>query len=188
MSYMECRHIKSNGCKCEAAALRGMPYCYFHVRLHRTLRNHKAESASASAALPNAVLDLPAVEDRTAIQLALTQVLQGMGSRRIDPRFGTQLLYGLQIAAQLIDPPRTIKDSEYVQELTTSEEGDELGPQQFICGKEEKCDECPYKSECWDDDNPEPAANGDEVNDDDDDDEDEDANDGGHDEDEDTAE
>jgi len=168
MSYMECRHIKSNGCKCEAPALRGMPYCYFHARLHRALRNQKAESASVPAPIPDAVLDLPAVEDRTAIQLALTQVLQGMGSKRIDPRRGTQILYGLQIAAQLIDPPRTIEDSEYVQSLTTSEEGDELGPQQFICDKDEKCDECLYKSECWDQD-PKTAANDDEEEENDDD-------------------
>ncbi len=176
MSYMECRHIKSNGCKCEAAALRGMSYCYFHARLHRTLRNHKSESASASAAVPNAGLDLPAVEDRTAIQLALTQVLQGMGSRRIDPRFGTQLLYGLQIAAQLIDPPRTIDHSEFVQELTTSEDGDELGPQEFICEKGENCDDCPYVEQCthWVETKDEPAANDEEEDDDDEDEEDED--------------
>ena len=156
MSYMECRHIKSNGCKCEAPALRGLPYCYFHARLHRALHRQKAEAAPA---LPDAVLDLPAVEDRTAVQLALTQVLQGMGAKRIDPRRGTQLLYGLQIAAQLIDPARPIEDSEYVQTLTTGEDGDELGPQQFICEKDEKCDDCSYVDQCtrWVYNNDEPA-------------------------------
>ncbi len=185
MSYMECRHIKSNGCKCQAVALRGMPYCYFHARLHRALRNHIAESASVPAAVPGVALDLPAVEDRTAIQLALTQVLQGMGSRRIDPRFGTQLLYGLQIAAQLIDPPRTIDDSEYVQNLTLSEEGDELGPQEFICEKGENCDECPYVDQCTNEVETGDEDNQDEENDEDDD---EDDNNGAGDDDEDATE
>lgn len=149
MRYMECRHIKSNGCKCQSPALSGMPYCYFHARLHRALHNQKAVSAAAPAPGPDAVLDLPAVEDRTAIQLALTQVLQGMGSMRIDPRRGTQLLYGLQIATQLIDPRESVKTEECVQSVTTSEEGDELGPQEFICDPDvDKCDGCPFVNDC----------------------------------------
>ena len=31
----ECRHIMPSGAKCHAMALRAMPYCYFHTRLHR---------------------------------------------------------------------------------------------------------------------------------------------------------
>ncbi|MGB0064213.1 MAG: hypothetical protein WBP85_07185 [Terracidiphilus sp.] len=176
MSYMECRHIKSNGCKCHAAALRGMPYCYFHARLHRALHNQKANSETLPPAVPGVELDLPAVEDRTAIQLALTQVLQGMGSRRIDPRFGTQLLYGLQIAAQLIDPPRSIAYSEYVQDLTTSDDGDELGPLEFTCKSDEKCDTCPYVDRCTNEvetGDEDDADNSDDESEDDDDEEDE---------------
>ena len=30
-----CRHIKTNGIRCQSAALSGESFCYFHERLHR---------------------------------------------------------------------------------------------------------------------------------------------------------
>jgi hypothetical protein len=195
MAYMECRHIKSNGCKCEAPALRGMPYCYFHMRLHRALHSQKAEPSAVPGAVPAAAsdvaLDLPAVEDRTAVQLALTQVLQGLGSKSIDSRRASQLLYGLQIASQLLERPKYISRDDYVQILTTNRDGDEIGPDKYVCDHED-CNKCPFatKDQCtrWhyideeeDEDAPAPADA-----DDDDDDDDEDEDDAGDTEDDDT--
>ncbi|MGD0479667.1 MAG: hypothetical protein ABSA42_05815 [Terracidiphilus sp.] len=99
MGYMECRHIKSNGCKCKSPALRDKPYCYFHMRLHRMIHAAKAESAAAPGAALDATIEIPVMEDRTAVQFALTQVLQGLGAKRLEPRRAGQLLYGLQIAS-----------------------------------------------------------------------------------------
>ena len=33
--YQICRHIMPNGFRCHSPALRGMPFYYFHARLHR---------------------------------------------------------------------------------------------------------------------------------------------------------
>ncbi|HKN22271.1 MAG TPA: hypothetical protein VJX73_12680 [Terracidiphilus sp.] len=148
MGYMECRHIKSDGCKCKAPALCDKPYCYFHARLHRTLHAAKAESASASGAASDAAIEVPAIEDRTAVRFALTQVLQALASKRLEPRRASQLLYGLQIASQLVERDPFIFSSEYVQSLAADEEGDELAPKKYVCREEDDCDECPYVDNC----------------------------------------
>jgi hypothetical protein len=146
MRYMECRHIKPNGCKCQSPSLRGQPYCYFHIGLHRKLhRGPAAAAASAPTSSPSsdAILDIPFVEDRTAIQMALTQVLQNLGTRSIDPRRAGQLLYGLQIASQLVDDS-FISQTQYVQTVNLTDDGAELGPEAFGCTGDEECDQCPY--------------------------------------------
>lgn len=141
--YMECRHIKANGCKCGAVALRGMPYCYYHMRLHRSAHSIKSVKRDAP-------IDIPPVEDCTAVQLALSQVLQDLGAKRIDPRRAGQILYGLQIASQIVDHrTKFISADEYVQNPTTDAEGDELGPEKFVCDDEDiDCDDCPFVDRC----------------------------------------
>ena len=148
MGYMECRHIKSDGCKCKSPALREKPYCYFHMRLHRTMHAAKAQSAAAPGAASDATIEVPAIEDRSAVRFALTQVLQGLGAKRLEPRRASQLLYGLQIAAQLVERNYGILPSDYVQSLTADEEGDELAPEEYDCDKDEDCNECPYVDKC----------------------------------------
>lgn len=148
MGYMECRHIKSDGCKCKAPALCDKPYCYSHMRLHRTMHAAKAESAAAPGAASDAAIEVPAIEDRTAVRFALTQVLQALATKRLEPRRTSQLLYGLQIASQLVARDHFIFPDEYVQSLTADEEGDELGPDDYVCDDDENCDECPYVNKC----------------------------------------
>jgi len=145
--YSECRHIKSNGCKCQPPALRGAAYCYFHRRLHRM---QHARKAGPVAAEPNsdAALDLPVIEDGAAIQLALTQILQDLGAKRLDPRRAGQLLYGLQIASQILRRPDVNLYSRYVQTVTTGSDGEELGPQQFVCDEDDDCGSCPNSQSC----------------------------------------
>ena len=145
---MECRHIKSNGCKCKSPALHDKPYCYFHMRLHHTMHAAKAESAAAPGAALDATIEIPVMEDRTAVQFALTQVLQGLGARRLEPRRAGQLLYGLQIASQLLERNYGILPRDYVQSLTANEEGDELAPEKYDCDEDEDCNECPYVDKC----------------------------------------
>jgi hypothetical protein len=140
MTYMECRHIKSNGCKCKSPALRGMPYCYFHMRLHRSA--HAGESKSGAA------IDVPAIEDRTDVQLALTRILQELGAKRLKPRDAGLFLYGLQIASQVVDRPHLIFSEEYVQTLTTDKDGDELAPDVYVCNDDDDCEKCPFVETC----------------------------------------
>ena len=103
----ECRHIRPNGTKCRAAALRTKPWCYFHNNHHR----ERPAAAVAAATLdhghipvPNDqksfVLDLPFIEDLSSIQLAIARVLQALAMNQLDTKRAGLLLYGLQIAAR----------------------------------------------------------------------------------------
>jgi len=95
--YPECRHIMPNGAKCHSPAMRGMAYCYFHTPGRR--------SAQGQGRAQKKPLKLPVLDDRTAIQIAVTQVLNAIGSSKISRRSAGQLLYGLQIASEVLRRP-----------------------------------------------------------------------------------
>lgn len=95
--YAECRHIMPNGAKCHSPAMRAMAYCYFHTPGRR--------SAQGQGHAQKKPLKLPALDDRAAIQIAVTQVLNAIGSSKINRRTAGQLLYGLQIASENLRRP-----------------------------------------------------------------------------------
>lgn len=106
------------------------------------------------------------MDGRRAVQLALTEVLQGLASKRIEPLRAGKLLYGIQIAANLLHREYGVFASSFVQSLTTSEEGDELARERFIHYEGDK-----HEREEGDDNDED--DNDDEDDDEDDDDEDE---------------
>ena len=72
--YNLCRHVMPSGAQCKSPALRQQPCCYFHSRLrHTTEPTEKPEVLN---------FNLPPLEDRYAVQIALTQVLDGICSGR----------------------------------------------------------------------------------------------------------
>jgi hypothetical protein len=144
--YMECRHIKPNGAKCHAPALRGMPYCYFHKRLHRHIVPEPERPREGYE-----TLELGILEDRCAVQLALSKVLDAIGSARLDPRRAGLLLYGLQVASNNAVNHRAIAYIDSVESLTYSADGEELAPESFDCDPPGECSECPRFDQC---DNP----------------------------------
>jgi hypothetical protein len=88
-----CNHVKSNGRFCGSPALANDAYCYYHrssrertKRQVRHARQHKP-------------LQLPLLEDRESIQVAIGDVLNAILADRIDTRKAGLLLYGLQTAA-----------------------------------------------------------------------------------------
>jgi len=83
-----------SGAKCHFIALRGMTYCYFHVPGRRP--------AQGQGRVSNRPFKLPVMKDRSAIQLALGQVLSAINSSKINARSAGQLLYGIQIASDNI--------------------------------------------------------------------------------------
>jgi hypothetical protein len=116
--YHECRHVLASGKKCEAPALKGTAFCYFHTRLH---------TLNKTPPKPLEFIEIPALEDRAAIQLTLTQVLRAYATGCIDQKRTYTLLYGLQLAAQNIDRrSRVILPSEYVKYLAHTKDGQEL--------------------------------------------------------------
>jgi hypothetical protein len=114
----ECRHIKTSGGKCGSPALRGKPYCYYHSR---------ARERAARPASPFLAIELPAaLEDRGAIQLALSEVATALADHRIDTRRAGVLLYALQIASSNAKHRDEIVCATAVAETVVGEQGEEM--------------------------------------------------------------
>jgi len=139
--YKECRHIKSDGTKCHSHALTEKPFCYFHNRLHRL---------NAKPGTPFDSVELPVLEDRSAIQLALSQVLSALGSARLDSKRAGLFLYGLQIASQNVDRRSDVVPECTVEDPSSDSEGDEMAPEFTVCNAPEDCCECEEKETCPD--------------------------------------
>jgi hypothetical protein len=91
--FPECHHIKTSGGKCGSPVLRGEFYCYFHSRpRQRTSRPRTGLAAYLRKELAN-------LDDRGAVQRALTKVAKAVSENQIEPRRASLILYALQIAA-----------------------------------------------------------------------------------------
>lgn len=128
----ECQHVRPSGKKCEAVAIRGHRFCYFHLQSRRGYSAvTPAEALSNGATAPvleAATLNLPMLEDRSAIQIVLTQVLRALAANQIDSKRAGLLLYGLQIASANCGEPAEICDRWPIHELELTPEGEEVGP------------------------------------------------------------
>ena len=132
MRANECRHIKTSGGKCHAAAVRGTPFCYFHTRLHQSAKQPPAPTPS---------IDIPLVfEDRCELQLAICQVLRALVSESIDRGTASTLLYGLQLASQSIDKGSWAIPIDVVEDITRTGDGEVLAATKPV--EEEDCEEC----------------------------------------------
>lgn len=94
--FKECRHIKTNGLKCKSPALRGMPYCYFHARLHRASKGPKP-------------LKIKALETSKDVQTALAKVLARLSNSPRGARETELYLWALQIALQTISSSQPVR-------------------------------------------------------------------------------
>lgn len=130
--YNECQHVRPSGAKCKAVAIRGHRYCYFHFQSRRspsglTPAAELANGGPAPATVA-ATLTMPLLEDRSAVQVALTQILSALAANQIDNRRAGLLLYGLQIAsANCVEHDKIVERSS-VRELEITPEGEEIGP------------------------------------------------------------
>jgi hypothetical protein len=90
-----CRALTADGHRCKNLTVGALHLCYSHYRNRRP-------------ALPDPErVSVPLLEDRSAIQLMLTQILHGILSRRLDPQEARAALYALHIAALTVPrPPR----------------------------------------------------------------------------------
>jgi hypothetical protein len=99
MQYALCRHIKTNGTQCEAPALSGNQWCFFHARLHQRHSRFRPIEVSTESIARAQPVHLSALEDRDSVQVALSVVINALASGQMEPRQATALLYGLQIAS-----------------------------------------------------------------------------------------
>ncbi len=101
MQYELCRHIKTNGLQCKAAALTGGLWCYFH---HHSSINATAPSATpkppAATSFPGQHIELTPLEDRESVQVALSPSSSTpWPTGKLETKRATALLYGLQLAS-----------------------------------------------------------------------------------------
>jgi hypothetical protein len=89
-----CQHIKMNGDRCGAPALRDQKFCRFH-----NCCGPVQVDVSTSATVPAAPFFLPVLEDAASIQLAITQVCEHLLHRRLDAKKAGILLYAMQVAS-----------------------------------------------------------------------------------------
>jgi hypothetical protein len=88
-----CEHIKADGNICQSPKLKNEKFCYFHVAARDRVRRQRL---AAERKLP---LQVPILEDRNTIQLALGDVVNALLADRIDHRKAALVLYALQTAA-----------------------------------------------------------------------------------------
>lgn len=137
--YNECRHIMPSGKKCHSPALRNKAYCYYHDALHRA--GHASVTGKAEP--------MPAIEDASGIQIALTQVLNALNSPYMDTRRAGLLLYGLQIAAQLTSRRTDLNSrTDAVRDLSYADDGEVLAPEKVTCEPLEDCLKCGQRETC----------------------------------------
>ena len=82
-----CGHVRADGTRCAAPALRGRSICYAHTRM-----------LAARQAGPQ----LPVLEDAASVALAAMQVVQQMLDGRLPRRKAATALYGIQIVANTL--------------------------------------------------------------------------------------
>ena len=114
-----CRHIKTNGARCGSPALTQTTFCYFHHGLRKS--HAKPQPNDAPAIIHSTLddghgnqrnpliaeyyrpvyadLDLPPLEDRESVQIAISMVVGALAANRIDPKRASMLLYALQVAS-----------------------------------------------------------------------------------------
>jgi hypothetical protein len=99
MPYEVCRHIKVNGRRCQAPAVRGEVWCFFHDRHHTA--HGKIRRFKSPYRIPGAPpVNIPALEDRDAVQLGISLVVTALESDLIDDNRARTLFRGLELAAK----------------------------------------------------------------------------------------
>lgn len=106
--FIECRHIMPTGRKCRVAALRGKPFCYYHVKLHfrKTVTRRPGK------------LTEPSIEGVPALKAAVAKALTALCSPLTDTRRAGLLLYAF------ISPPTSQSESLPGLQETQAKESD----------------------------------------------------------------
>jgi hypothetical protein len=151
--YMICRHIKTNGLRCQSPALTGAHFCYYHDKTH---------TVGTEPHMRFGPLQLPVPEDSASIQLSVARINDALINGRIDLKKATGLYYGIQIAAQFIDRKQPFDENKTVQSAELMSDGDELAPSEFISAPDDDSDDrlTPYSTTSV----PTDHRDGDEVN------------------------
>jgi hypothetical protein len=88
-----CQHVKMNGTQCGCPALRRRRLCFFHVRCQDQRKRIAADQ------FKQAKFVVPVLEDANAVQMALMQIMQLLGSGQMEHKTAGLMLYALQTAS-----------------------------------------------------------------------------------------
>ncbi|MGC1294880.1 MAG: transposase [Alloacidobacterium sp.] len=123
VTYYECQHVPPSGKKCRAIAIRGHHFCYFHLQARRgkysSITPAETVANGGPAPAPQATtIAIPMLEDRSALQIALSEVLRAVAANQIDTNRGWLLLSGLRMASknctgeeEFADPTRSMNSN-----------------------------------------------------------------------------
>ena len=81
--------------------MRGEYYCYHHHVKHANRKAHRVLIDPEVTCM-----DIPVIEDRASIFVALAAVIHRLAENTIDTRRAGQMIYGLQVAMRALEPPR----------------------------------------------------------------------------------
>ncbi|MGA1981647.1 MAG: hypothetical protein ABSG84_04165 [Acidobacteriaceae bacterium] len=87
------------GQRCGSPALKGEYYCYHHHLKHANRFNRRVLIDPEITRM-----EIPAVEDRASIFVALAAVIHRLAENTVDTRRAGQMIYGLQVALQALPP------------------------------------------------------------------------------------
>lgn len=128
--YKLCRHIRTSGGRCRSAALANESYCYYHLTQRRL----------------SITLELPPLEDRHSIQVAVSRVLTSLAAGLIDRRDAGMYLYGIQIASSNLAPEHgCLTPCDPVRRAVLTQNGDEVAEVKTIF---EEQDLSGHKKDC----------------------------------------
>ena len=120
-----CDHVRADGSVCMSPALNGGRFCYYHTRDRQRRRNlrHAADLQSSpayqslhaeqlSAALMRS-LELPDLEDATAVQVSLSSIIRALAYGHLEPRRAALMIRALRAAVMnLRNLPKPAEASE----------------------------------------------------------------------------
>ena len=118
MQYETCRHLKPDGAYCGSPALQNRKYCFHHL----TERGRRLRRARALRDNVPYRLEIPSLVDFDAVQFALTEITQAVGTGQLDHRAAGKMLYAVQQATSVIKYRAKLQaaQSETMQSETTT--------------------------------------------------------------------
>jgi hypothetical protein len=97
----QCHHYQApTGQRCGSPALKSQYYCYHHHVSNTKRTNHRVLIDPEITGM-----EIPVIEDRASIFVALAAVIHRLAENTIDTRRAGQMIYGLQVAMRALEPP-----------------------------------------------------------------------------------
>jgi hypothetical protein len=100
-SDQQCHHYQApTGMRCGSPAMKGEYYCYHHLVKTNYKKNQRVLIDPEVTRM-----EVPPIEDRASIFVALAAVIHRLAENTIDTRRAGQMIYGLQVAMRALEPP-----------------------------------------------------------------------------------